>query len=272
MPNNDGFFKKIFSKTKIYLAIIAILIIALILYEPNMLVPGILLYILILLYSYWTDNKRGAEISKHIQDITTTMDSTVKKTLINSPLPIVIVETDGNLIWKSSKFVYEFDKTNIDECIENILKELKQDIETKKDDKTKSIQKQVKIGKRIYEVLGEYVKSKQKDRIKQKEYMVTLYFIDITDEVEYERKYKDTQTCIGVIAIDNYDDLIQRISVEESTVIFAKLDKELYEWASETGGVIIKYSRDRFAYIFEQQYMQDMKEAKFEILDKIKEI
>ncbi len=272
MPNNNGFFKKMVSKTKIYLAIIAILLIILFLYEPNLLIPGILLYILILMYSFWTNNKRNAEISKHIQDLTLTMDSTAKKTLINSPFPLVILETDGNIIWKSSKFIYEFEDVNIDEYLDNLIKELKQDIENNKDDKNKSIQKQIKIGKKTYDVLGEYVKSKQNDKMKQTEYMSTLYFIDVTDKLKAEQNYKDTQTCMGIIMIDNYDDILQRISLEESTLILAKLDKTLYEWASETGGVIIKSNRDKFVYIFEQKYMKNLRESKFEILDKIKEI
>ena len=272
MPNNNRFFKKMVSKTKIYLAIIAILLIILFLYEPNLLIPGILLYILILMYSFWTNNKRNAEISKHIQDLTLTMDSTAKKTLINSPFPLVILETDGNIIWKSSKFIYEFEDVNIDEYLDNLIKELKQDIENNKDDKNKSIQKQIKIGKKTYDVLGEYVKSKQNDKMKQTEYMSTLYFIDVTDKLKAEQNYKDTQTCMGIIMIDNYDDILQRISLEESTLILAKLDKTLYEWASETGGVIIKSNRDKFVYIFEQKYMKNLRESKFEILDKIKEI
>ena len=272
MPNNNGFFKKMVSKTKIYLAVIAILLIILFLYEPNLFIPGILLYILVLMYSFWTNNKRNAEISKHIQDLTLSMDSTAKKTLINSPFPLVIVETDGNVIWKSSKFVYEFENIDMDEYLDDLIKELKQDIENKKDDKNKSIQKQIKIGKKTYEILGEYVKSKQNDRRKQTEYMSTLYFIDITDKLKAEQNYIDTQTCIGIIMIDNYDDIVQRISVEESTLILAKLDKTLYEWASETGGVIVKSNRDKFVYVFDQKYMKSLRESKFEILDKIKEI
>lgn len=272
MPNNNGFLKKMVSKTKIYLAIIAILLIILFLYEPNALIPSILFYILIVMYSLWTNNKRNAEISKHIQDLTLTMDSTAKKTLINSPFPLVIVETDGSIIWKSSKFVYEFEDVNIDEYLDVLIKELKQDIENKKDDKNKSIQKQIKIGKKTYDVLGEYVKSKQNDKMKQTEYMSTLYFIDVTDKLKAEQSFKDTQTCIGIIMIDNYDDIVQRISLEESTLILAKLDKTLYEWASETGGVIIKSNRDKFVYIFEQKYLKGLRESKFEILDKIKEI
>ena len=69
-------------------------------YEVNFIMPSILIYTLILMYAYWTNNKRKVELSQHIKDLTLTVDSAAKSTLINSPFPLVIIETDGNIIWK----------------------------------------------------------------------------------------------------------------------------------------------------------------------------
>ena len=114
MPSNTNrkVFDKLVSKTKIYLVIIAILLIILCIYEIKFITPSILVYVLILMYAYWTNNKRKLELSEHIKDLTLTVDSAAKSTLINSPFPLVIIETDGNIIWKSSKFIHEF--ANID--------------------------------------------------------------------------------------------------------------------------------------------------------------
>lgn len=272
MPNNSSFFQKIVSRTKIYLAIIAILLIMLFIYEPKFIMPGILFYILVLMYSFWTNNKRNAEISKHIQDLTFSMDSTAKKSLINSPFPLIIIETDGNVIWKSSKFVYEFANIDINNYLDEIIKELKQEIEDRKNEKSKSIQKQVKIGNKTYKILGEYVQSKQNERNKKVEYMSMLYFIDITDNLKVMQKYQDAKTCIGLIMIDNYEEIMQRISTEERPQVMARIDQTMYEWASSTGGVIVKSDRDSFVYFFEQKYMEKLKESKFDILDTIKGI
>lgn len=46
----------------------------------------------------------------------------------------------------------------------------------------------------------------------------------------------------------------------------------MYDWANKTNGVLIKSDRDRYVYLFEQRYLQDVKEDKFSILDQIKEI
>ena len=54
--------------------------------------------------------------------------------------------------------------------------------------------------------------------------------------------------------------------------VLDEIDKKIYEWANQTNGVLIKSDRDRYVYLFEQRYLEDVKEDKFSILDKIKEI
>ena len=125
MPNNTNrkIFDKLISKTKVYLVIIAILMIVLCCYELRFITPAIILYVLILMYAYWTNNKRKIELSEHIKDLTLTVDSAAKSTLINSPFPLIIIETDGNIIWKSSKFINEFANIDIKNYLNDIVKE-----------------------------------------------------------------------------------------------------------------------------------------------------
>ena len=73
-----------------------------------MILPAIGIFLLIVLYSYYTNNKRKSEISETLQELTLTVDSTAKTSLINSPFPFVILETNGNVIGSLSKFVSEF--------------------------------------------------------------------------------------------------------------------------------------------------------------------
>ena len=264
---------KLVSRIKIYLIIIAILFITIFIYDTKFIFPGILVYILIIAYTYWAENKRTSEISNHVHELLITMDSTAKKTLINSPFPLIIAETDGNIIWKSSKFVYEFANIDIKNYIDDLLKEIKLDIENKKEnDKTKKIEKQIEIGNQIYKVLGEYVKSKDDEKKKQNEYMAILYFIDITQQIKVEKKYIESTQCIGIVTVDNYEEVIQRIPNEERPQIIAQIEKCLYDWATQSNGLMIKTERNAFIYIFEYKYLESLKENKFEILDTIKEI
>lgn len=269
MLNNNRFLEKITSRTKIYLAIIALLIIIICINKPVFIVPGIILFILIIIYSYWTNSKRNAELSRQIQNLTMTMDGTAKKSLINSPFPLIIIETTGNIIWKSSKFVYEFANIDINNYLIDILDEIKQDIEAEQDKKQKTITKQVQIGNKIYNVLGEYIRSKQNDK---SEYITILYFLDVTQFIKEKKKYEDAKTCVGILTVDNYEEIIQRIEVENRPQVIAEIEKVIYDWAASTGGIVVKNDRNTFVYVFEYKYLKEIKENKFDILDQIKEI
>ncbi len=269
MLNNNRFLEKITSRTKIYLAIIALLIIIICVNKPVFIIPGIILFILILLYSYWTNNKRNAELSRQIQNLTMTMDGTAKKSLINSPFPLIIMETTGSIIWKSSKFVYEFANIDINNYLVDLLEEIKEDIEAQQDKKQKTISKTVQIGNKVYNVLGEYIRSKQNDK---SEYITILYFLDITQSVKDKKKYEDAKTCVGILMVDNYEEIIQRIDVESRPQVVAEIEKVIYDWASSTGGIVIKNDRNTFVYVFEYKYLKEIKNNKFDILDQIKDI
>ena len=280
MPNNKNrkIFDKLISKTKIYLVIIAILLIILCCYEIKFITPALLIYILILIYTFWTNKKRKAELSDHIKDLTLTVDNAAKSTLINSPFPLVIIETDGNIIWKSSKFIHEFANIDINNYLNNIVKEIKLEIENSKAQEKKDLEelihKQIKIGEKTYKVVGEFVKSKENNKksVNNSEYMATLYFIDETKSLQLEKSYKDSKLCVGIIMIDNYEEIMGRISDEDKPVITAQIEKNLYDWISEFEGLIIKSERDTFIVLIEQKYISKLEEEKFKILDKIKEI
>ncbi len=269
MPNqNRKVIENLMSRTKIYIVIIAILLIVLCAYEPKFIVFAIIIFLAIIMYSYQVDKKRKAEISNHIHELIGDVNSAAKNTLINSPFPLVILETDGNIIWKSSKFVDEFNSTDINSYLDEIVKEVKQEIVHSNEEK-RSIMKQIKIGKKTYKVLGEYVKSKKG---KNNEYMMTLYFIDNTENIELYSKYISSQTCVGIIMVDNYEEIIQRISAEARPQMIASLEKTIYDWAKLTGGLITKTERDTFVYVFERGYLEQIENSKFSILDTIKEI
>ena len=65
---------------------------------------------------------------------------------------------------------------------------------------------------------------------------------------------------------------MQRLDSEEKPQVIAEIDKAIFQWADLTNGVLIKSDRDRYIYLFEQRYLEKVKEDKFSILDKIKEI
>ena len=237
-----------------------------------MIIPAIAVFFLVMAYTYYANKKRKSEISETLQDLTLTVDSAAKSSLINSPFPLIILETDGNVIWKSNKFISEFANIDINNYINDLLIDIKSEIQKREDKNNKDIVRQLEIGKNYYKVVGKFVNSKNKDKKKAQEYMIILYFLDETENKKLQKEYKDSKSCVTIMMVDNYEETMLQLESEERPQIIAEIDKCIYEWTDQTNGVLIKSDRDRYIYLFEQRYLEKIKEDKFSVLDKIKEI
>ncbi len=276
--NNRKVLETLVSRTKIYLAIILVLLVIISVENKEMIIPSILLYVIVVGYTYYANRKRKSEISETLQDLTLTVDSAAKTSLINSPFPLIILETDGNVIWRSSRFISEFANIDMNAYINDLSSDIKVEIENKgkneKDKNNRDILRKIEIENKTYKIMGRYVnyKSKEKDKKSKKEYMIILYFIDDTENIKLQKEYKDSKSCVGIIMVDNYEETMQRLDAGEKPIVASEIDKQMYDWANQTNGVLIKSDRDHYIYIFEQRYLKVLKEDKFSILDKIKEI
>lgn len=278
MPNNNSKnWDSLISRTKIYLIIIALLIVCICILNYRLIIPSIIIYAIIIWYTMWTNKKRKAELSEQLKDLTLNVNSTAKTTLINSPFPLAIVETNGNVIWKSEKFVTEFENLdiNMNEYLSEIVRSIKLTIENSdenKQEKTRgTIDTNIKIANRMYKVLGSYVKS-HKIHQKEQEYTTILYFIDETYLRKLEKEKQDSDICIGILMIDNYEEISQRISSEIKPQLIAKMEKYIYDWAGKYKALIVKSDRDTFFCIMEQKYLKEAEADKFNILDEVKDI
>ena len=270
--NNRKLFDNLVSRTKIYLVIIFILLVVLSYLKTSLIIPSIIIYLIILGYTYLANNKRRSEISEQLQDLTLSVDSAAKSSLINAPFPLLILETDGNIVWRSSKFITEFANIDINNYISDLIIDIKSEIEKNKEQKRKSIIKNIEIGKKQYRVQAEFAKTKKSERKKVAEYMMILYFIDETEKYELQKENENKNTCVGIIMVDNYEEVMQRVDSEQKTQLMAKVESSIYEWVNETNGILVKEERDTYVYIFEQRYLEQIKENKFAILDSIKDI
>ena len=271
---NRKVFDQLLSKTKIYLAIIFILLVIVCIENAIMIIPSVFIFMAVVAYSYYANNRRKSEISETLQDLTLSVDTAAKSSLINSPFPLIIMESNGNIIWRSAKFISEFEGFDINLYLNNLIDDIKLDIkETEKDvSKEKQISKHIELNDKHYEVLGKFVHSKKYDKKHDDKYMMMLYFIDETEMVKLKEEYKDSKSCVTIIMIDNYEETMQQLESEEKPQVTAEIDKYIYEWTDKSNGVLIKSDRDRYVYLFEQRYFEKVKQDKFSILDKVKDI
>ena len=268
--NNEKFFNKFIFKNLLYVVLIVFFCIVIVAYDSRWLVPSILISIILTIYTIWDNIKNKDELLDRIEQATLDVNSGAKFNLINSPIPLVLIETDGRIKWKSRTFVEEFQNADMSTYLTSIVKEIKLDLD--KDSSKNTIVKQFNINKKIYKINGVVVKRRRDKRKNGQEYMLNLYFIDETKYNNLFDKYNNSKTCIGLAMIDNYEDIIQRALPEEKLEILANIEKELIEWINGNGGLLIKTESDSFVFVFERQYLNEFEKDKFGILDRVKKI
>ena len=279
MPSNNNknrkIFKKAIKKNKklIYLLFVAILLYAICCLKPEIYVfiHATITYVCFIIFIIAFERTGEVEMQKKLTQMSLDIDKTAQSTIMNFPFPLVIVEKKGDLVWKSSKYIKEFENNDdIDDILDDIIKELNKKIETDKENDTyDALKERVEIGDKTYRVIGEYIQTKEG---KDEDYLEQIYFMDETSKINLLRKYSDSKICVGILMIDNYEDILQRVSEDERSSLLLDIEKEIYNWANRYEALCLKTERDRFTIVFEQKQLEAMKESKFEIIDDIKKI
>lgn len=254
-------------RVRIYIAFIIIFNIVIVTIKPNMLPYCLIVLIAILYYSYVATKIRKKEISRCIEDLTFNMDVVTKDTLLNFMLPLIVVDIEGNAVWQNKRFNNTFDNNSSEEITSKILKNINMEslVESKG-----NISDYISINDKTYNVRGNVIRVEESNT--KSDILMMLYFIDNTEYTMLLNKNEKEQLCIGMVVIDNYDDIMQIVDERERAYITTEIEKEINEWMKNIGGLVNKLDRDRYVIIFENQYLDNFYENKFEILDIIKKI
>lgn len=249
----------------LYLLVVLALAVALLLYNPWAGSIGLVLFAYLLYYNRIMRYRRTKEVTKYIENLNFHVESATKDTLLNFPLPLVVVEVDGTIIWNNTSFGKLFTINLLGEKIQSLVEDLEPSDLIEED----SISKQVSVGERKYTVLGNVIKIDEKGK---ESYIITLYWIDETELHTISKKYEDEKPVVSIITIDNYDEVMQNTEDSARPQVLAEIDKRVNHWIAGTNGILKKFERDKYLFIFETVFLEKFIERKFEVLDSVREI
>ena len=264
----NGFTGIFVPRASLYLWIILMLVIVITILDWQIAIPGYVLVAFLTYYNVRSGYRRRNEITKYIENLTFNIDTATKDTLLNFPMPLVVTDLEGTIIWYNSSFRKIFEGEDLlEKTIGNFVEDLHP--ESLAGDNV-NISKQVSLNGLHYRVLCNFAKLEKKAEIGS--YILILYFIDITELVETKKKYIDEKVVASLVVIDNYDELVQSTEDASHPQMLAEIEKKIIQWMSFTYGIIKKFDRDRYLFLFEYKYLKELEEKKFEILDSVKEI
>ena len=115
------------------------------------------------------------------------------------------------------------------------------------------------VGSQMYELIF-----KPKERI--------LYVKNITEYWRLTRKYEDERLALGIVMIDNLEEVTQGLDDHQRSTLLAKVTTEITEWSQQYHIHLKRLTSDRFLLITDQKTLRVLEQSRFVILDEVREL
>ncbi len=260
--------KRFLSGNAVYLSFIFILIIILIIHKFYLIsLLALIVFCALVYYNIRSKKKKTEGIVKYIESLIFHVDSATKNTVLHFPIPMVVINVNGIITWYNPGFEQIFNKKEIfNKPIQSIIKEVQ--VAKLLEDKT-NISETITYNNKTYNVLGNLVKI---EAAPGSEYMLVLYWLDVTELENIQKKYQEERPVTGIIMVDNYAEVMQDTEEIERPQLLAEIDRRIANWFSVSNGILKRFERDKYLLIFEKKYLNIFEEKRFTIMKEIKEI
>ncbi|GBG04922.1 DHH family phosphoesterase [Lactobacillus rodentium] len=180
-----------------------------------------------------------------------------QEAMIKMPLGILLYDKDEQIQWVNPYLqLYLKNKDLIGSSIKSVDPELYEYIQDAITDKT--------VQSKIIEL------DNHKFQMIVQDDLGVVYLLDVTKYVNIEEKYQQQRLAIGLIFIDNYDELSQAMSDENLTDMSSYVQKALNSYVKKFHAYLKRIDEDHFILLTHMADLKKMEEDKFSILDKVR--
>ena len=231
---------------------------------------GALILLLIVDIIRWRSQEK--RLLNYVESRIYEAESAKSSTLINFPLPIAIFKLEDSLIvWGNEQFFRMCGETGtrLDASISQLVPQFNGSwlLEGKSCYPTL-----LEIGGRKYQLHGSLIHSDQETESSGNIFMGITYWIDVTDYDNIRIKYENSRPVAGIIIIDNVDELMKNQPDRVKNDLRDAIEDKLNHWCAEFNGFLLRYDRDRYLLLMEQEHLEKLKEEKFKITEEIHEV
>ena len=102
--------------------------------------------------------------------------------------------------------------------------------------------------------------------------LIVLFAIEITVYENLKLEYKQSRAAIMYVQIDNFDEITQSLNETEKSALMLSIHEELEKWINDLSGFMQRVADDLFIVVLEQLALEKAIDAKFVVLDKVRQI
>lgn len=191
-----------------------------------------------------------------------------KNTILASPFPMVVFRPDsGEVIWSNDRFLEVTGRQEHLSDVRITAAVPSFDAQWLLEGKTLCPVEYSVHGSR-YMVFGNLSGPTEEEPA----VLATTYWIDITALADIRELYYATRPMVCIITIDNYDEMTRNILDSDRSTLRAAVEEQLNRWIANTGALLCRYDRDRYLFLVEEQYLEELKKGHFSVLDSVHQV
>lgn len=201
---------------------------------------------------YCFSYRRAIEAS--MNDIFRENDTTAGNIITNIAIPCLLFDGNGRIVWTNDAFSELYSGNDICRLIPNM------------DPRFPNQAQSIDYNGRSFQLISMPVQ-----RIKSEKRLTFQYWLDRTEALHYSRLYEEQMPTIGLVQIDNYDDLMTDRQFHMNTVL-SDVESKISNFVSSIDGVYRRYDNSKFFFVFEAKHIAELEQHRFSLLDSVREI
>lgn len=190
------------------------------------------------------------------------------------PTPYCMVDERGNVLWANRSFREiagnRPDARNILQMFPNIHKEMLEE-----DDVILEIHSDYQDRKYLIDLMRTPVTTEDGSApslYAPDQKTIAVYLRDETEETVLRTQLNQEHIVIGLVYIDNYDEVREQIEEVRRSLLSALIDRKISHYISSVNGLIYKLEKDKYVFILKEQYFDRMLQDRFSILEEVKNV
>ena len=206
-------------------------------------------------------------LRQYIQRFYGGMDSARSSNMLFTPLPMMVFDlATEDILWSSESFLQLTEQREgiFDAHLETVFPNIS--FHWLLEGKTEAPETVV-WNHRTYRVFGGVSHPEGGRRA-----LATTYWMDVTDTEEMRRTLELTRPVVAILMVDNYEDLMKATPEGKRSAVRAMLEEKLSQWSAGSEGMMLRYDRDRYLFVFEEKSFSDFAAKRFDVLDAVREV
>ena len=211
--------------------------------------------------------RRDREFIRHLDAVSTDIKAAARGTIMNAPIPVALFhpETD-EIIWTNDRFLAI--TGNPDHLFDTKLSAVVPSFQSRwlMEGKLQSPEP-VTLRQGEYLVFGNLIDTNSRSGS-----LAMTYWVEVSHYTQVEEAFEKSRPVAALILVDNYEDLMRGLEESERAVLLSDLNKRISQWAEPAGGILLRYDRDHYLFLFAEENLLRFQEEKWSLLEAARQV